>query len=150
MHSVDSFSYCRHFYLLFCLEKQFCISKTLKTPKGGRGLWVRGKKRWKKGNNKQQMTEREKLQHWKYRARKLEEDMKQRNPDITHHFLKVNQGAGGCFSVMLCLEMWEDDEMNIYRFHCHLHPASFFWWHEQPTGPGSCWWGDPATWKGLG
>lgn len=48
--------------------------------------------------------------------------MKQRHPDITRHFLKVNQGAGGCCPVILCLEMWEDDEMNGHRFHCHQGP----------------------------
>lgn len=49
--------------------------------------------------------------------------MKQRNPDITHHFLKVNQGEGGCCPVLLCLEVWENDDMNIHRFHCHQDPS---------------------------
>lgn len=48
--------------------------------------------------------------------------MKQRHPDIICHFLKVNQGADGSCPVMLCLEIWEDDEMDGHRFHCHLDP----------------------------
>lgn len=69
--------------------------------------------------NEKQMKERKELQDWKYRDKELEERMKQRNPDITHHFLKVKWGAGGCCPVMLCLEMWEDDGTNGHRSHSH-------------------------------
>ena len=48
--------------------------------------------------------------------------MKERNPDITHHFLEVNRGAGRCCPVMLCLEMWEADGMNGHRSHSHRDP----------------------------
>lgn len=125
VHSVNSFSYCCCFYLLFCLGMYKQNLEDLPPPAPGREeakgnknkekKWSTVNNKWKKG--KSYRIENTERGNWR-RACSRE------TLTSTRHFLKVNRGAGGCCPAMLCLEMWEDDGMNGHQSHSHQDPPT--------------------------